>query len=135
MYHAILNPINLGLYAKQTLATLPADFKGTNACAEIRLHPSNRFLYVSNRGHDSIARFQIDQNTGAMTSLGQTPTEKTPRSFDIDPSGKFLFAAGESSGRLAAYRIDAASGDLERVATYEVGKMPWWVMCVRLPGK
>jgi 6-phosphogluconolactonase len=140
MYHAVLNAVNWGLEPKQTISTLPADFKGTNACAEIRLHPSNRFLYVSNRGHDSIAAFRIDgkgQNddkNGQLTRLGQTPTEKTPRSFDIDPSGKYLFAAGESSGRLAAYRIDEASGRLERIATYDVGKMPWWVMSVRLPG-
>jgi 6-phosphogluconolactonase len=135
MYHAILNPINWLLESKQTLSTLPADFKGTNACAEIRLHPTHRFLYVSNRGHDSIAGFRIDKTTGELTSLGQTPTEKTPRSFDIDPSGKFLFAAGESSGRLAAYRVNDMLGTLERTATYEVGKMPWWVMAVRLPSK
>jgi 6-phosphogluconolactonase len=135
MYHAILNPINWLLQSKQTLSTLPADFKGTNACAEIRLHPSNRFLYVSNRGHDSIAAFRIDKKTGKLTSLGQTPTERTPRSFDVDPSGKFLFAAGEASGKLAAYRVNEASGALERIATYEVGKMPWWVMATRLPGE
>jgi 6-phosphogluconolactonase len=135
MYHAILNPINWLLEAKQTLSTLPADYQGTNACAEIRLHPSNRFLYVSNRGHDSIAGFRIDKETGELTSLGQTSTEKTPRSFDVDPSGKFLFAAGESSGRLAAYRVHEVSGLLERIATYDLGKMPWWVMAVRLPGK
>ena len=135
MYHAILNPINWLLESKQTLSTLPADFKGTNACAEIRLHPSHRFLYVSNRGHDSIAAFRIDIKTGELTGLGQTRTEKTPRSFDVDPSGKFLFAAGESSGKLAAYRINEASGLLERTATYEVGKTPWWVMATRLPSK
>ena len=135
MYHAILNPINWLLQAKQTLSTLPVDFKGTNACAEIRLHPTNRFLYVSNRGHDSIAAFRIDKKSGELTSLGQTPTEKTPRSFAIDPSGKFLFAAGEASGQLAAYRVNDGSGALERIATYEVGKMPWWVMATRLPSK
>jgi 6-phosphogluconolactonase len=133
MYYAYTHPFNWGLRSTQTLSTLPADFKGTNACAEIRLHPSNRFLYVSNRGHDSIAAFRIDKDTGELTSLGQTPTEKTPRSFDIDPSGKFLFAAGESSGRLAAYRINEASGALTKVATYDVGRTPWWVMVVRLP--
>jgi 6-phosphogluconolactonase len=135
MYHVILNPINWLLQPKQTITTLPADFRGTNACAEIRLDPSNRFLYVSNRGHDSIAAFQIDKDTGRLTSLGQTPTEKTPRSFDVSPSGKMLYAAGEASGRLAAYRIDEASGKLERSATYEVGTRPWWVMALRLPGK
>jgi 6-phosphogluconolactonase len=135
VYHAVLNPLNWFLEPKQTLSTVPAGFKGTNACAEIRLHPSSRFLYVSNRGHDSIAAFRVAEKTGELTSLGQTPTEKTPRSFDIAPSGKFLFAAGESSGRLAVYRISEVSGTLERAATYEVGKKPWWVMAIRLPSR
>lgn len=133
LYHAILNPINWTIRPKQTLSTVPQDFKGTNTCAEIKLHPSNRFLYVSNRGHDSIARFHVNQETGELTSLGQTATEKTPRSFDLDPSGTFLFAAGEASGKLAAYRVDKGSGALDRIATYSVGRTPWWVMAVRLP--
>ena len=135
MYHAILNPINWLLQPQQTLSTLPADFRGENACAEIRLHPTNRFLYVSNRGHDSIARFAVAPDTGKLTSLGQTPTEKTPRSFAIDVSGKWLIAAGEASGKLAMYRIDGASGALDRTATHEAGKMPWWVLATRLPGE
>jgi 6-phosphogluconolactonase len=61
--------------------------------------------------------------------------EKTPRLFDLDPSGKFLFAAGESSDRLATYRVNRASGQLERFATDDVGKAPWWVRTVRLPGR
>jgi 6-phosphogluconolactonase len=134
MYQAILNPINWSLKPMQTISTLPKDFKGENSCAEIRLHPSNRFLYVSNRGHDSLACFEIDKHTGRLTALGQTPTEKTPRSFDLDPSGKFLFAAGEASGRVAGYSVDETSGKLSRIATYEVGRMPWWVMVKRLPG-
>jgi 6-phosphogluconolactonase (cycloisomerase 2 family) len=133
MYHAILNPINWQLQSKQTISTLPADFKGINACAEIRLHPTNRFLYVSNRGHDSIAAFEIDNKTGQLASLGQTPTEATPRSFDISPSGKFLFAAGEASGKLATYRINDQSGKLDRLATHDIGKSPWWVMAIPLP--
>jgi 6-phosphogluconolactonase len=115
----------------QTTSTLPKEFKGTNACAEIKMHPSGRFLYASNRGHDSIARFTVD-GEGRLTAAGQTPTEKTPRSFDLDPSGKFLFAAGESSGKVVSYRIDQKTGDLARLKTYNVGKTPWWVMAVRM---
>jgi 6-phosphogluconolactonase len=115
----------------QTVSTLPADFRGTNACAEIRVHPSGKFLYVSNRGHDSIACFALD-GQGKVAALGQEPTEKTPRSFDLDPSGKYLLAAGESSGKLAAYRVDGTSGRLTRQETYEVGRMPWWVLAVEL---
>ncbi|MDB5307775.1 MAG: hypothetical protein JWO38_1977 [Gemmataceae bacterium] len=115
----------------QTLPTLPADFKQPNACAEIRMHPTGKYLYVANRGHDSIAGFKVDA-AGKLAPIGQTPTEKTPRSFDLDPEGRFLYAAGESSGKLAAYRVDAATGTLARSATYDVGNTPWWVMTVRL---
>jgi 6-phosphogluconolactonase (cycloisomerase 2 family) len=116
----------------QTVSTLAKDFKGANACAEIRAHPSGKFLYVSNRGHDSIACFALD-GEGKVSALGQEPTEKTPRSFDLDPAGQYLFAAGESSGRLAAYRVDGESGRLKRLATYPAGKRPWWVLAVDLP--
>jgi 6-phosphogluconolactonase len=115
----------------QTVSTLPAEFRGTNACAEIRVHPSGKFLYVANRGHDSIAAFTLADD-GRVSALGQEPTEKTPRSFDLDPSGKYLFAAGESSGKLAAYGIDTSSGQLKRRETCEDGKMPWWVLAVDL---
>jgi 6-phosphogluconolactonase len=116
----------------QTVSTLPKDFTGTNACAEVRIHPSGKFLYVANRGHDSIACFALDEE-GKMSATGQEPTEKTPRSFDLDPAGKYLFAAGESSGKLAAYRVDGTSGQLKRLDTYQVGKVPWWVLAVDLP--
>jgi 6-phosphogluconolactonase len=117
-----------------TASTLPGEFKGTNACAEIRIHPTGRFVYASNRGHDSIAAFAVGED-GKLSALGQTATEKTPRSFDIDPSGRFLFAAGESSGKLAAYRLDPKTGALKRSATYEAGKTPWWVLAVDLPAR
>ena len=115
----------------QTVSTLPKDFEGTNACAEIRAHPSGKFLYVSNRGHDSIAVFALDDD-GKVSALGQEPTEKTPRSFDLDPAGKYLFAAGESSGKLVAYAVDGKGGRLKKLETYEVGKTPWWVLAVEL---
>jgi len=118
----------------QTVSTLPQEFKGINAYAEVKIHPSGCFAYVSNRGHDSIAAFALD-GEGRLSVIGQTATEKTPRSFDIDPSGKYLFAAGESSGKLASYRIDSKTGELKRLATYEVGKMPWWVLVVELHKK
>jgi 6-phosphogluconolactonase len=119
------------LSPRQTLSTLPKEWQGVNACAELKVHPSGRFLYVSNRGHDSIAGFTLDDD-GKMTTLGQTPTEKTPRSFDIDPSGQFLYAAGEGSGKLATHQIDAKTGALNLVKTREVGKTPWWVLAVEI---
>ncbi len=116
----------------QTLSTLPPGFSGSNACAEIRIHPNGRFLYVANRGHDSLAGFRIAPEEGRLTALAQTPTERTPRSFDLDPSGRYLYAAGESSGNLAGYRVDPETGALERFATWKVGKQPWWVLSVSL---
>ena len=92
-------------------------------------------MYPSNRGHDSIAGFAIDPATGMLESIGQTPTEKTPRSFNIHPSGRFMYAGGQGNGKLAAFRIDEQSGKLTRFATYEVGPDIGWVQVVPLPKK
>lgn len=121
---------NTGQLARQqTVASLPKGFQGKNATAEVRLHPSGKILYLANRGHDSIARFAIGSD-GAMQFAGTTPTEPTPRSFDISTDGQFLTAAGEASGKLAIYRIDSKTGDLTQTGTAPAGKMAWWVMSV-----
>jgi 6-phosphogluconolactonase len=117
---------------RERLPSIPDDFTATNSNARIEIHPTGRFVYVANRGHDSLAGYRVDRETGKLTSLGQTPTEATPRGFTITPFGRFLYAAGQSSGRLAAYRIHQKTGALTRFATYEVGKQPWWVHVVRL---
>ncbi len=97
----------------QTLSTLPGDFKGANSSAEIAVHPNGRFLYASNRGHDSIAIFAIDQGKGTLTSKGFVPTQgKTPRNFAIDPTGAFLFAANQDSNSVVVFRIDQKTGAL-----------------------
>ena len=117
----------------QTVTTLPGDFDGsTNATARCEITPDGKFVYIANRGHDSLAGFAVDPRTGKVRALGQTPTEKTPRSFTIEPQGKFLYAAGESSGRIAAYRI-GADGHLARLATYESGPVSWWALAVDTP--
>ncbi len=118
------------LEAVQTLSTLPEEYDGGNACARLEIHPSGRFLYAANRGHDSIAGFAIDAATGALTALGQFTAAKTPRGFGIDPSGRLLVAAGQSADRLLAYRIDAETGSLEMLEKYETGAAPWWVTLV-----
>ncbi|MFN0196002.1 MAG: lactonase family protein [Planctomycetaceae bacterium] len=120
-----------GLKPLQTLSTLPADFTAENSTAEVKVHPNGKFVWVSNRGHDSLAGFAIDDD-GKLTALGQTLTEKTPRSFDIDPSGRFAFGAGEGSGNLAFFECDPETGKLKRIVTYEVGKSLTWVLAVRL---
>jgi 6-phosphogluconolactonase len=120
-----------GLKPHQTLSTLPTDFKGKNTTAEVKVHPSGKFAWVSNRGHDSLAGFKIDDK-GDLTAIGQTPTEKTPRSFEIDPDGRYVFGAGEGSGKLAVFRVDTDKGSLTRIHTYEVGKSLTWVMAVKM---
>lgn len=129
-YH--LDPEQGALSPFQTLPTLPAGFSGENTCAQIRIHPDGRFLYVSNRGHHSIACFALAADSGALSSLGQQPTEQTPRDFNLDPDGQYLYAAGQASGRLAAYRIDPHSGRLTPLETYEVGKSPTWVLPLKM---
>ncbi|MCH2202085.1 MAG: lactonase family protein [Fuerstiella sp.] len=117
----------------QSMSTLPEGVDGSqNATARCEMTPDGRFVYVSNRGHDSIAGFAIDQNSGRITSLGQTPTEKTPRSFTIESRGRFLYAAGESSGKIAAYRIES-DGTLGGVGTFESGPVSWSVLAVDTP--
>jgi len=97
----------------QTVSTLPASFSGKSFCAELQVAPSGRFLYGSNRGHDSIAVFSIDQTSGKLSLVEHTPTQgKTPRNFAIDPSGKFLLAANQNSDSVVSFRIDPASGKL-----------------------
>ena len=118
-----------GLKPLQTLSTLPAGFTGGNSTAEVKVHPTGKFVWVSNRGHDSLAGFSIDE-AGKLTAIGQSPTEKTPRSFDISPSGQFVLGAGEGSGDLAFFECDPETGKLTRIDTYKIGKSLTWVMTV-----
>ncbi len=119
------------LTALQTESTLPEDYGQGNSCAHMELSPSGQHLYAANRGHDSIAAFSVDQNTGRLMRVGIFKTERTPRSFNIDSQGRFLVAAGQNSGKLAVYRIEV-SGALTRIGTHEVGTRPWWVQIVSM---
>ena len=121
------------LNAFQTLSTLPEGYDGNNSCARLEIHPSGKFLYAANRGHDSIAGYTINPD-GSLKSTGYYPTEKTPRSFRIDPDGRFLISAGQSADRLISYRIDADAGYLYPLETYDVGMEPWWVLIVKGTG-
>jgi 6-phosphogluconolactonase len=97
----------------ETISTVPKDYKGYNDCAELYILPSGRFLYGSNRGHDSITVFSIDSIKGTPTPIQYVPTEgKTPRSFGIDPTGSYLIAANQDSDTLGVFRIDAKTGHL-----------------------
>jgi 6-phosphogluconolactonase len=110
----------------QTLSTLPEGQQAlpSYSTAEIALHPSGKFLYGSNRGHDSLAVFRIDPATGRLTLVQHEPAQgKIPRSFGIDPSGRFLLAANQDSDSVVSFRIDAGSGRLSPTGqTVSVGR-------------
>jgi 6-phosphogluconolactonase len=101
------------LHPLQTISTVPKDFTKDNTAAEIEVHPSGKFLYASNRGHDSIAVFAIDGNTGTLTLIECVSTRgASPRSFEIAPGGSLLLAANEKSDNIVAFRINAETGRL-----------------------
>jgi 6-phosphogluconolactonase len=98
----------------ETVATLPDDFGGENLTSEIEVHPSGKFLYTSNRGHDSVALFAIELLRGTLHRVAfQATGGKTPRHFAIDPSGKLLLIGNEDSDSLMLCKIDQETGGLE----------------------
>ncbi len=114
----------------QTISTLPDDFKGRTNTAEVQVHPSGKFLYGSNRGHDSIAIFAIDPTSGKLTSVGFEPTQgKNPRNFAIDPTGAFLFAENQDSDTIVVFRIDPQTGALKPTGQVVLIGKP---VCIRM---
>jgi|SRR5579859_565014 len=99
--------------AVQTISALPKDFSGRNDAAEIAIHSSGKFLYSSNRGHESIALFKINPGTGKLTGAGDFSVQgKEPRHFAIDPSGNYLLAEDQLSDKIVTFRIDQKTGAL-----------------------
>jgi 6-phosphogluconolactonase len=97
----------------QIVPTLPEDYRGESTCADVQVSPSGAFLYGSNRGHDSIVFYRINQRTGRLTYVGHQSTQgKTPRSFGVDPAGRFLLAANQDSDTVVTFRIEQRSGTL-----------------------
>jgi 6-phosphogluconolactonase len=110
--------------------TLPNDFQDDNLTAEVVVHPDGRFLYGSNRGHDSLAIFAVDGASGSLTPAGHQKTlGKTPRNFVVDPTGAFLLVANQGSDTVVVFRIDPATGGLTPVG--EPAKVPTPV-CLRI---
>ena len=116
----------------QTVTTLPPDFSGNNSCADIEITSDGRFVYASNRGHNSVAGFAVDLESGKLTAIGQAPTGDTPRSFNLSPDGTLLVAAGQASHDLHSYRRDSTSGKLTRGSQLPTGKGPAWVQFITL---
>jgi 6-phosphogluconolactonase len=107
----------------QTISTLPPDFSGEDNSAEIQSSPSGHFLYVSNRGNDSIAVFQVDMRTGLLNKVQIVPTQgKIPRNFVIDPTGRYLLVANQNSNNIVVFAINPDSGQL--TPTTQVTNVP-----------
>jgi 6-phosphogluconolactonase len=101
------------LKAFQVIPTLPETFMGSNQPAEIQVAPSGNFVYVSNRGHNSIVTFSVDAANGRLALVGFEPTQgRTPRFFTLDPTGSLLYAANLESDNIVTFRVDQNSGKL-----------------------
>ena len=96
-----------------TAPTIPADFKERNSLADIRLHPNGNFVYASNRGHDSLAIFRIEQDSGKMILVDIASTQGgNPREFDFEPSGKFLYVGNQTTNQMVTFAVDGATGKI-----------------------
>lgn len=125
---------NGSLTTIETVSTLPQGVEKDKkfSCAEVQVHPSGKFVYGSNRGHDSITVFSVDQATGKLAFASNTPSGgKTPRNFRIDPTGQYLFTANQGSDNIVVYKIDPATGALTATgATASVGSP----VCIKFLG-
>jgi 6-phosphogluconolactonase len=114
------------------VSSLPADFTGRNDCADLHLSPDERFLYGSNRGHDSIVIFKVAAESGGLTLVGHVSTEgHWPRNFAISPSGRFVLVANQASDTIVIFRRDAETGLLQRIDKVDVGAPMCVKMCPR----
>jgi len=123
------DPATGGLNAVQTVSTVPDYFDGSNRAAELALHPSAPYLYVSNLGHDSIVLFQVDPEAGTLTWVEEQGTGgRAPRHFGFEPSGKHLAIANFDSDTVLASRVDAGNGRLKPSGIFAAVPSP---ACVR----
>ncbi len=107
------------------ISSLPTDFTGENSAADIHIHPSGEFLYVSNRGHNSIGAFNINQKTGTIENIDFTDSNgATPRNFSISPDGSFLYVANQDSNDLVSFKIDSETGKLIEIGNSLAIKTP-----------
>ena len=97
----------------ETVSTLPSDFTGVSYCADVHVSPSGKFLYGSNRGHNSIVVFEIDPRTGKLSLVQHVSTQGSwPRNFTLDPAGRFLLVANQRTDNVVIFTIDLRSGQL-----------------------
>jgi 6-phosphogluconolactonase len=123
------NGVNGTLSEIETVSTLPSDFSGVSYCADVHVSPSGRFVYGSNRGHNSIVVFQINPRTGKLTPIQHVSTEGNwPRNFTIDPTGKFLLVANQRTDNVVTLSIDSRTGRLMPTGHVEEIPVP---VCVK----
>jgi 6-phosphogluconolactonase (cycloisomerase 2 family) len=116
---------NGALQQLQIVSSLPPDFTAQSSAAEIAVSADGRFVYCSNRGHDSIAIFRTNQTTGLLASIGWTPTQgKSPRFIGFDPGHRFLYAANQEGDNIAIFRPDPASGRISLTGRLIANRSP-----------
>src|SRR5262249_28718447 len=96
-----------------TVPSVPADFTSPNHTADIRVHPNGRFVYMTNRGHDSVASFAVDETTGRLTPLGHTSIQGWSRNIRFDPAGRILLVSCQNANVIVAYAVDSDNGTLK----------------------
>ena len=113
----------------QSVRTVPPGYEGRNMCADLHVTPDGKFLYASNRGHDSLACFAVDAASGRLIPQGQTSSGGAePRGFEIDPGGKFLLSANQNSDNIVTFLIDPETGQLTRIGDEMQVSMP---VCIK----
>ena len=126
----VYDETNGTLNEMQTVSTLPDTFEGESYTADVHVSPDGRFLYGSNRGHDSLAIFTINKNTGRLKFVDHEPTlGETPRNFAIDPTGTYLLAAHQTSDTIVTFHINNKTGRLAPTGKVTEVSMP---VCVKL---
>lgn len=114
----------------QSVSTLPMSYDGENLCADIHLTPDGRYLYGSNRGHNSLAIFAVDPGDGSLTTVGYQPTlGDFPRNFAIDARGRYLYVANQNTDSIIQFEIDSTNGELLYLETLEIPTP----VCIQLP--
>lgn len=122
------------LTSLQTLTTLPTNFNGNNnTTADIHITSDAKFVYASNRGHNSLAIYSVDVMSGLLTAVGHQAVEGVPREFDIDPSGKFIFVGGQEAKRLNSFSISPTTGLLSPIEAFDTSGNPIWLTTVEYP--
>jgi 6-phosphogluconolactonase len=121
-----------GLRELQTLPSAPGDLRVRNTGSEVVVHPSGRWVYVSNRGHNSVGAFRVDERAGTLAPIGWYPTQgETPRAIALDPNGRFLYATNQTSDTIVTFRVDERDGALEATGQVVASGSPSTLVFVR----